>query len=41
MPYLDLQAVIATDTLVVHVMVRVIRIAAVLVLDESEPASAN
>jgi hypothetical protein len=38
---LDLQDVIATDSLVVHVMVRVIRIAAVLVLDESEQPAAS
>lgn len=38
---LDLQDVVATDALVVHVMVRVISIAAILVLDESKESTAR
>jgi hypothetical protein len=34
--YLDLQQIIATDPFVVHFVVRVVSIAATLVLDESE-----
>jgi hypothetical protein len=36
-PYLDLQDVVAAHALVVHVVVCVIRIAAILVLHESKP----
>jgi hypothetical protein len=39
--HLDLQDVVATHTLVMHIMVRVIRIAAVLVLDKREAVQAG
>ena len=37
--YLNLQDVIATDTLVMHVIVRILGITTILVLDERKPAT--
>jgi hypothetical protein len=37
-PYLDLQKIIATDALVVHLMVSIVSIATALVLDKCEAA---
>ena len=37
MSYLDLQHVISTDTLVVHLMVRIICIAAAFIFHEGKP----
>lgn len=37
--YLDLQKVVAADALVVHLMVRILRVATILVLNEGKTAS--
>ncbi len=39
LPYLDLQDVIATDSLVVHIMIRIVSIATIFVLNKCEASS--
>ena len=39
--YLDLQNVVAAQALVVHVMIRLIRVTTILILDEGEARNAN